>query len=79
VTVAQYLDREPHDNTMDTAMSAFDPVRQSGTPYHLRPSTPEELATHRRLLEKAEAMRREAIRAGRVAGPKFEAAVQRAA
>jgi len=73
VTVAQYLDREPHDNTMDTAMSAFDPVRQSGTPYHLRPSTPEELATHRRLLEKAEAMRRAAIRAGRVAAPTFEA------
>jgi hypothetical protein len=28
-------------------------------PYHLRPSTPEELATHRRLVEKQEALRRE--------------------
>jgi hypothetical protein len=77
--VSPYFDGEPHDNTMDTAMSAFDPVRQSGTPYHLRASTPEELATHRRLLEKAEAMRREAIRAGRVAAPKFQAGRPQAA
>ena len=69
------------DNTTDTAMSAFDPIRQSGTPYHLRPSTPEELATHRRLLEKAEGLRRAAIAAGRVAAPKFEPqpAIRRAA
>ncbi len=60
-------------------MSAFDPVRQTGTPYHLRPSTPEELAAHRRLLAKAEALRCEAIRAGRVAAPKFQVPMPRAA
>ena len=62
-------------------MSAFDPVRQSGPPYHLRASTPEELATHLRLIAKAEAMRRAAIAAGRVGAPKLvpQQAVARAA
>jgi hypothetical protein len=39
-----------------------------GIPYHLRPSTPEELETHRRLIAKLEAIRREAILCGRIKG-----------
>jgi hypothetical protein len=53
-------------------MSAFDPVRQTGIPFHLRPSTPEEVETHRRLLDKMETLRREAVRCGRIKAPSFE-------
>ena len=52
-------------------MSAFDPVKQTGIPFHLRPSTPEEIETHRRLLAAMEAIRREAIRCGRIKAPVF--------
>lgn len=51
-------------------MSAFDPIPQKGIPYHLRPSTPEELATHRRLLAKTEALRRKIVASGGVLGGK---------
>ena len=49
-------------------MSAFDPIAQKGIPYHLRPSTPEELATHRRLIDKMETIRRQIQRHGGVHG-----------
>lgn len=52
-------------------MSAFDPTPTTGPAYHLRPSTPEEFATHLRLISKAEALKQEAIRRGLVAAPKF--------
>ena len=39
-------------------MGAFDPGPHKGTPYHLRPSTPEELATHKRLISKMEALQK---------------------
>jgi hypothetical protein len=55
----------------ELAMSAFDPVKQTGIPFHLRPSTPEEIETHRRLLTAMEAIRREAIRCGRIKEPVF--------
>lgn len=41
-------------------MGVFDQTRGSGVPYHLRPSRPEELERHRRMLAKAEAMKRAA-------------------
>ena len=37
-------------------MGVFDQTRGSGVPYHLRPSRPEEIERHRRMLAKAEAM-----------------------
>jgi hypothetical protein len=49
-------------------MSAFDPIAQKGIPYHLRASTPEELDTHRRLIAKMEAIRRQITRQGGVHG-----------
>jgi hypothetical protein len=55
----------------ELAMSAFDPVKQTGIPFHLRPSTPEEIDTHRRLIAKLEAIRREAILCGRIKAPVF--------
>ena len=39
-------------------MGAFDPGPVKGIPYHLRPSTPEELATHKRLISKMEALKK---------------------
>ena len=39
-------------------MGAFDPGPVKGPPYHLRISTPEELATHKRLISKMEALQK---------------------
>jgi hypothetical protein len=38
-------------------MSAFDPVPLRGVPFHLRASTLEEIATHRRLIASMERLR----------------------
>jgi hypothetical protein len=46
------------DDDMEMTNPPFMPEKGQ-PPYHLRPSTPEELATHRRLVEKQEALRRE--------------------
>ena len=54
----------------ERTMGVFDQTRGSGVPYHLRPSRPEEIERHRRMLTKAEAMKRAALERPRVAdGP----------
>jgi len=49
-------------------MTIFDPVKLKGAPYHLRESSPEELALHRARIEKFERTAREFQRAHKLAG-----------